>query len=130
MILSIDYRVNSMQATQFRQWATKRLKDYLLDGYAINKKRLEEINLELKVLKNGISIITRAIVEQTVSEDRDYLKIFAKGLELLDDYDHESLDKKGKSKKETKYPKNEEYQSLNRLFYLSLRIIILKLLTY
>ncbi len=42
MIISVGYRVNSKQATIFRQWATQRLKDYLVKGYAINQKRLEE----------------------------------------------------------------------------------------
>jgi hypothetical protein len=43
-ILSVGYRVNSKQGTQFRQWATKRLKDYLIEGVAINEKRLEQKN--------------------------------------------------------------------------------------
>jgi hypothetical protein len=47
MILSVGYRVNSSQATKFRQWATARLKDYLVQGYAINEKRLEQKNLEI-----------------------------------------------------------------------------------
>jgi hypothetical protein len=42
MILSVGYRVNSIQATKFRQWATQRLKDYLVQGYAINEKRLAQ----------------------------------------------------------------------------------------
>ena len=43
-ILSVGYRVNSIRGTQFRQWATKRLKDYLTEGVAINEKRLEQKN--------------------------------------------------------------------------------------
>jgi hypothetical protein len=43
-ILSVGYRVNSKRGTQFRQWATKRLKDYLIEGLAINEKRLEQKN--------------------------------------------------------------------------------------
>jgi hypothetical protein len=43
-ILSVGYRVNSKRGTQFRQWATKRLKDYLIEGVAINEKRLEQKN--------------------------------------------------------------------------------------
>jgi hypothetical protein len=39
-IISVGYRINSKQGTQFRQWATQRLKDYLVQGYAINEKRL------------------------------------------------------------------------------------------
>lgn len=57
MIISIGYRVNSKRGTQFRQWATKRLKDYLVDSYAINQKRLDERNLEIKHLKEGITIL-------------------------------------------------------------------------
>jgi len=43
-ILSVGYRVNSKRGTQFRQWATKRLKDYLIEGVAIYEKRLEQKN--------------------------------------------------------------------------------------
>jgi hypothetical protein len=46
VIIPVGYRVNSQKATRFRIWATKRLKDYPVDGYAINQKRLEERNLE------------------------------------------------------------------------------------
>ena len=42
MIISIGYRVNSKVATDFRKWATNVLKQYLVDGYAINEKRLAE----------------------------------------------------------------------------------------
>jgi hypothetical protein len=40
VIISVGYRVKSKQGTQFRQWATQRLRDYLVKGYAINEKRL------------------------------------------------------------------------------------------
>lgn len=43
VIISIGYRVKSQRGTQFRQWATKRLKDYLVEGYIINEKRLKAI---------------------------------------------------------------------------------------
>jgi len=42
VIISVGYRVKSKQGTQFRQWATRQLKDYLVKGYAINEKRLQE----------------------------------------------------------------------------------------
>ena len=56
MIISVGYRVNSVIGTQFRQWATQRLKDYLVKGYAINEKRLEQkqqevIHLKMKNIK-------------------------------------------------------------------------------
>lgn len=42
VILSVGYKVNSKQATQFRQWATKTLKQYLLEGYVLNKKQIKK----------------------------------------------------------------------------------------
>ena len=50
-IISVGYRVNSVRGTQFRQWATQRLKDYLVKGYAINEKRLEQKQQEVLHLK-------------------------------------------------------------------------------
>ena len=43
VIISVGYRVKSKQGTQFRQWATQRLKDYLVKGYSLNQKRLEQL---------------------------------------------------------------------------------------
>jgi hypothetical protein len=43
VIISVGYRVKSKRGTQFRQWATQRLKDFLVQGYAINQKRLDEL---------------------------------------------------------------------------------------
>ena len=97
VIISVGYRVKSKQGTQFRQWATQRLKDYLVKGYAINEKRLEQKQQEVLHLKTGIQILSRAIEAQNESKDNEILSIFAKGLELLDDYDHEELDVRGQT---------------------------------
>jgi hypothetical protein len=88
IIISVGYRVKSKRGTQFRQWATLRLKDYLVQGYAINEKRLEQKQQEVEYLKTGIRILNRAIEEQTANTDSETLRIFAGGLELLDDYDN------------------------------------------
>jgi death-on-curing family protein len=108
-ILSVGYRVNSKRGTQFRQWATQRLKDYLIQGYAINEKRLAEKQQQVEYLKTGIRILSRAIQEQANAQDSEVLQIFSKGLDLLDDYDHEQLDTKGKSGQKPVYPDTEEY---------------------
>jgi len=50
-IISVGYRVNSKRGTQFRQWATQRLKDYLVQGYAINQKRLEELGKVVRLIE-------------------------------------------------------------------------------
>ena len=92
VILAVGYRVSSVKGTQFRIWATQRLKDYLVQGYAINEKRLAEKQMQVETLKTGIRILSRAIETQATQEDGDMLRLFAKGLEILDDYDHEQLD--------------------------------------
>ena len=112
MIISVGYRVNSKKATLFRQWATQRLKDYLVKGYAINEKRLEQKKQEVLHLKTGIQILSRAIEEKNEFEENEILNIFAKGLELLDNYDHENLDTKGKTEQETVFPSYEDYRFL------------------
>ena len=50
VVTSVGYRVNSKEATQFRQWATQRLKDYLVKGYAINQKRLDELGKMVQLI--------------------------------------------------------------------------------
>ncbi len=112
VIISVGYRVNSKQATQFRQWATQRLKDYLVQGYAINEKRLQEKQQEVEYLKTGIRILSRAIEHQATVEDSKILKVFAKGLVLLDDFDHQQLDKGGNTDSVIEYPSRDEYLDL------------------
>ncbi len=117
MIISVGYRVNSVRATLFRVWATRILKDYLVKGYAINEKRLQEKQLEVEYLKTGIRILNRAIEGELEKKDDAMLSLFAKGLELLDDYDHETLDRKGLSTKDIVYPGIDEYMAMIREMY-------------
>jgi prophage maintenance system killer protein len=112
VIISVGYRVNSRRGIEFRQWATQRLKDYLIEGVAINEKRLAQKNKEIKVLHDGIRILSRAIEEKASSEAFEWLHQFSLGLKLLDDYDHESLDKIGNHKKKAKYPSLKEFMHL------------------
>jgi len=112
VIISVGYRVKSQRGVQFRQWATQRLKDYLVQGYAINEKRLLQKKMQVRHLKTGIQILSRAIEEKATAEGYEWLKYFAKGLELLDDYDHEKLDKLGRSKQAAVYPSRKAYQQL------------------
>jgi prophage maintenance system killer protein len=111
-IISVGYRVSSKQGTQFRQWATQRLREYLVQGYTINEKRLQQKQQEVEYLKTGIRILSRAIEEQAVLEDARILHIFAKGLTLLDDFDHKQLDKQGKTRRSTHYPAENEFLNL------------------
>lgn len=117
VIISVGYRVKSQRGTQFRQWATQRLKDYLVKGYAINEKRLAQKQQEVEYLKTGIRILNRVIAEQSTAEEFEMLHVFAKGLELLDDYDHENLDLRGITRAETIYPTYDEYMALIKTMY-------------
>ncbi len=63
MIISVGYKVNSKQATQFRQWATQRLKDYLVNGFAINQKRLAQLGQTLHLISEGGEIATLQLTE-------------------------------------------------------------------
>ncbi len=113
VIISVGYRVKSVQGTQFRQWATERLKNFLIDGIAINERRLEQKNKEIEVLHDGIRILSRAIEDKVnESEEFSWLHQFSIGLQLLDDYDHETLDTSGRHLKNSIYPSLLEYMEL------------------
>jgi len=117
VIISVGYRVKSKRGVQFRQWATARLKEYLVEGYSLNQKRLEERNLEIKRLQDGISILRRTLESQefSIQETGDLAALldeFARGLTLLDDYDHASLDLTGKTKRNAIPIDVGEYRSI------------------
>lgn len=107
VIISVGYRVKSQRGTQFRIWASNILKEYLVQGYAVNEKRLAQKEQELQLLKGGIQILSRAIEEKV--EANEWLTVYAKGLSLLDDYDHEQLDAKGLTARAASYPTIEAY---------------------
>ncbi len=112
VIISVGYRVKSPQGVKFRQWATARLKDYLVKGYAINEKRLQQKQQEVEFLKTGLRIVSRALENAANEEAQAVFRQFAKGLALLDDYDHEALDQKGLTHKAAIYPEYKDYMEL------------------
>lgn len=114
VIISVGYRVNSKRGVLFRQWATQRLKDYLVKGYALNEQRLTQTQQEIIYLKSGIRILSRAIEDAIDEDNRQLLEIFAKGLSLLDDYDHQTLDAKGLTNQEVIFPEFDDYMKLIR----------------
>ena len=105
MIIAVGYRVNSKIATKFRKWATNTLREYLTKGYVINEKMLKAQQNKIQTLQSTVSLLTRSIQNQisTVDQAQDVANIldnFAKGLDLLDDFDHKTLDRKGVTQKE------------------------------
>lgn len=94
-IISVGYRVNSQKATQFRIWATKTLKNYLVDGYAINEKRLLEVREKFNELKMTIDFLQekskKALLAGQAGEILNLLSAYAKTLTMLEQYDKGSL---------------------------------------
>ncbi|NLO71115.1 MAG: virulence protein RhuM/Fic/DOC family protein [Porphyromonadaceae bacterium] len=96
-ILSIGYRVNSKSATQFRIWANKILKEYLVKGYAVNQ---QATNLQLDQLKSVIGIISKTLSNKVLTQDETsglmrVVNDYTYGLDTLDKYDFQTLDISG-----------------------------------
>ncbi len=104
MIISVGYRVNSKKATQFRIWATNVLKKYVLNGYAVNEKRLLETKNNLEKLQNTISFLRKKakaeLLKGQEKEILDLLANYSKTLTLLEQFDKNKLKgiKAGKAK--------------------------------
>ena len=89
MILSVGYRVNSKRGIAFRRWANRVLKDYVVQGYAINEKRL-------KALERTVDIQTKMLADALDVEESDILQAvnqYTDALLLLDQYDHQVVPK-------------------------------------
>lgn len=85
MILSVGYRVNSKRGIAFRRWANSVLKQYVIEGYAINEKRLQ-------ALEKTVEIQTKMLADALDVEEADILKAvnqYTEALTLLDQYDHQ-----------------------------------------
>ena len=87
VIISVGYRVKSQRGVLFRKWANKVLKDYLIQGYAVNEKRLIALNKTIDIQNRMLSY--------SLDIDRDELgKVineYTRALDLLDSYDHQTL---------------------------------------
>ena len=94
VIISVGYRVKSQRGTQFRIWANKVLKEYLIKGYAVNKTLTEQRYTELKQLVNVLGRTVKA--QETLTSD-DALNLvevvadYAYALDTLDKYDYQQL---------------------------------------
>jgi len=101
MIISVGYRVNSRLATEFRIWATKVLKNYLVKGYVVNEKRLIEAKERFYELQNVVAFLQKKSKLKTLKgQGQGILSLLAdysKTLTLLEQYDKDKL-KKGRGK--------------------------------
>ena len=112
LILSVGYRVDSKQATQFRIWATKTLKQHLLQGYTINRKRiganyakfLQAVEDVKKLSANNTSLKTSDVLE--------LVKTFAGAWFSLESYDRQAFPQKGFSKKALAVQSEDLYSAI------------------
>ena len=94
VIISVGYRVKSQRGTQFRIWANKILKDYIIRGYAINHNAKAE---QLDELKQTIAIMRNVLAHKSITQDEavGLLRVisdYSYGLDTLDRYDYQTLD--------------------------------------
>jgi prophage maintenance system killer protein len=89
-IISVGYRVNSKQGTKFRIWATNKLKDILIKGFAINQSRLNELQQSIKLI-HAVTL-SDSIEKSQTKEIIELLSDYALGLDILDGYDNQTLE--------------------------------------
>ena len=86
MIISVGYRVKSARGVQFRRWATNVLRQYLMQGYVCQQKRLQDLSTTIRVMKRVENKLDSAQILEVVQQ-------YTRSLDLLDDYDHQRLQK-------------------------------------
>lgn len=96
-IISVGYRVNSKRGVQFRIWANRILKEYLVKGYSINEQRLAKQTEQLKELQKSVKLLGKILEYKdiTQNEGKGLLKIisdYAYALDILDQYDYQKLE--------------------------------------
>ena len=87
VILSVGYRVKSQRGIAFRRWANQVLKGYLIQGYAINEKKIEALGKTIDI-QNRMLASTLHIDSEELS---NVVSAYTNALELLDDYDHQTI---------------------------------------
>ena len=106
VIISVGNRIKSQRGTQFRIWANKVLKDYLIKGYSINENLLLQQNEQLRQLQESVKLLGQVLNQKELSgeESTGLLKIisdYAYALDVLDQYDYQKLEITETSGKET-----------------------------
>ena len=96
VIISVGYRVKSQRGTQFRQWATRVLREHLVKGYTLNEQRLQEERAKLQEMQQAVALLSRTLEQQQLLSDtgQEVLQVitdYAYALATLDRYDHGTL---------------------------------------
>lgn len=115
VIISVGYRVKSQRGTEFRQWANRILKDYILQGYALNQKRLDARNKTVEIESRIIAHLT----DMETDEMLGVVNSYTSALELLDSYDHQRVIKPAGSKDYQKLTLGECYAIISEMKFVS-----------
>ena len=86
VIISVGYRVKSKRGVEFRKWANSVLKQYILQGYAVNSNRIAQLGEVIRIMKR---------TENTL-DSRQVLSIiekYSEALNMLDSYDHQNMNR-------------------------------------
>ena len=86
MIISVGYRVKSTRGVQFRKWANSVLKQYILQGYAVNNNRIAQLGEVIQIMKRTQNALDSQQVLNVIQK-------YSKALELLDSYDHQNMER-------------------------------------
>jgi prophage maintenance system killer protein len=112
VIISVGYRVNSKRGTQFRIWATQKLRELILKGYVIHEQRLKVYEGKIKELESARRIFQQALeTRRTEGYERDLLNIITDYLNtwvILNQYDKGELEIENVSKKAAKFVDHEK----------------------
>lgn len=115
LILSIGYRINSTNATKFRQWATKTLRQHILQGYTINKKRIvKNYDAFLRAVES-VQKLLPAGGQVKAADALELVKLFANTWLSLDAYDKSALPTTGASKKQVQVSVAELTEAIAQL---------------
>jgi len=114
-IISVGYRVNSKNATHFRKWATRTLRDYISDGFVIDKKRVEHNLSQFTRALNDLKLLSADIEQVGSSEATDLALAFATTWLSLDAYDKSELPSSGTIKKAVDIGAGELEAELHKL---------------
>jgi len=95
-IISVGYRVNSSRGIQFRKWASNILKEYLIQGYSINEKLLKQKVEQLQELQKSVKILGNIIQQKALTDEESsgllqIISNYAYALDILDQYDYQTL---------------------------------------
>ena len=91
MIISVGYRVKSTRGVQFRKWANSILKQYIIQGYAVNANRMNQLGEVIRIMKRTENSLDAKQVLSVIEK-------YSLALDLLDDYDHQTMKRPNGSK--------------------------------